>query len=188
MLDDNHFIPINVKITNCKTADNSGGYAQLAFALTEAPMSHDVCYDKNFAFQELQNSDFNDNDRDYFYLVINKNHIEGNRIYFNSVKGLTKYTFNKSNLPFQIKWIGDNLVYKKKSVKETCEAIHDISIMHENDISDLEHHMLIFGQNKIKEDINITELTSCIKKLESLLNDANEEISKLKSQIGGTTV
>lgn len=92
------FIPINIKITTMKKADNSVGYSGLAFSLTTIEMNYDMNYSNTILSQMV----FDDTNRDYWFLVIDKNALN-DRVIINSIKGLRKITPNPNNLPFQIK-------------------------------------------------------------------------------------
>lgn len=105
-------IPVNIKITTTKTADNIGNLAPCVYAYT----NHNMRLRKNYnngqlseiLVKKIKNKEYNTIiTRDYWFFVVNKNTKE---IIVNSVLGLSKLTPNINNLPFQIKW-KDNLEY-----------------------------------------------------------------------------
>jgi hypothetical protein len=102
-------IPVNIKITTTKTADNASSKKGLYYALTGEIYSGGNSWDnylKNLK-ENIKNSN-----KDYYFLVINKDNT--NDIFINSLKQISKLQANGNNLPFQIKW-SDNKKPKKQS-------------------------------------------------------------------------
>ena len=111
ILNDNEYIPINIKITTMKSSDNACSLTALLYSLTDLNISIDKFKftDINLLFDNI--SEIN---RDYYFIVLNKNN---NEIIFNSIKQLPNLTWNSSNLPFQINW-GKNKIRKLKTTSE----------------------------------------------------------------------
>ena len=111
------WLPINIKSTTTKTADNTGNLAMCVYALTDYNMDLKHSYqngEMSKIFVDcLKNKKYNKIlNRDYYFIVINK---ENGNIISNSVKGLNELTPNINNLPFQVKW-SNNTNYKYKSI------------------------------------------------------------------------
>ncbi len=94
------FYPVNIKITTTKTADNLncklGIYYALCGLLPE--FNNEIAWEKYF--QKLHEDLGKNTDRDYYFLIINKN--DPKDIFINSLKGIQ--TLQPNNLPFQCKW------------------------------------------------------------------------------------
>ncbi|GAA7472768.1 hypothetical protein MMM100_12930 [Helicobacter pylori] len=94
------FYPVNIKITTTKTADNLncklGIYYALCGLLPES--NNEIAWEKYF--QKLHKDLGKNTDRDYYFLIINKN--DPKDIFINSLKGIQ--TLQPNNLPFQCKW------------------------------------------------------------------------------------
>lgn len=92
------FYPVN--ITTTKTADNLncklGIYYALCGLLPE--FNNKIAWEKYF--QKLHKDLGKNTDRDYYFLIINKN--DPKDIFINSLKGIQ--TLQPNNLPFQCKW------------------------------------------------------------------------------------
>ncbi len=92
------FYPVN--ITTTKTADNLncklGIYYALCGLLPE--FNNEIAWEKYF--QKLHKDLGKNTDRDYYFLIINKN--DPKDIFINSLKGIQ--TLQPNNLPFQCKW------------------------------------------------------------------------------------
>ncbi len=88
------------KITTTKTADNLncklGIYYALCGLLPE--FNNEIAWEKYF--QKLHKDLGKNTDRDYYFLIINKN--DPKDIFINSLKGIQ--TLQPNNLPFQCKW------------------------------------------------------------------------------------
>jgi hypothetical protein len=101
------WLPINIKSTTTMTSDNTGNLAMCLWALTNYQIVLSNSYNNGqvskLLIDCLQNNELNENQkRDYYFLVINKN--DKCDIIINSFKGLSKLTPNVNNLPFQVKW------------------------------------------------------------------------------------
>ncbi len=94
------FYPVN--ITTTKTADNLncklGIYYALCGLLPE--FNNEIAWEKYF--QKLHKDLGKNTDRDYYFLIINKN--DPKDIFINSLKGIQTLQPNGNNLPFQCKW------------------------------------------------------------------------------------
>ncbi|GAA7867787.1 hypothetical protein HpMS191_09130 [Helicobacter pylori] len=92
------FYPVN--ITTTKTADNLNGKLGIYYALCGLLLefNNEIAWEKYF--QKLHKDLGKNTDRDYYFLVINKN--DPKDIFINSLKGIQ--TLQPNNLPFQCKW------------------------------------------------------------------------------------
>ncbi|GHR88020.1 hypothetical protein JP0109_13550 [Helicobacter pylori] len=94
------FYPVNIKTTTTKTADNLncklGIYDVLCGLLPT--FNNEIAWEKYF--QKLHKDLGKNTDRDYYFLIINKN--DPKDIFINSLKGVQ--TLQPNNLPFQCKW------------------------------------------------------------------------------------
>ncbi|KHL82851.1 restriction endonuclease Hpy8I [Helicobacter pylori] len=94
------FYPVNIKTTTTKTADNLNGklgiYDALCGLLPE--FNNEIAWEKYF--QKLHKDLGKNTDRDYYFLIINKN--DPKDVFINSLKGIQ--TLQPNNLPFQCKW------------------------------------------------------------------------------------
>ncbi len=94
------FYPINIKTTTTKTADNLNGKLGIYYALCGLlpTFNNEIAWEKYF--QKLHKDLGKNTDRDYYFLIINKN--DPKDIFINSLKGIQ--TLQPNNLPFQCKW------------------------------------------------------------------------------------
>jgi len=104
--DNETWLPVNIKITEMESADNVGNLALCVQAYTNIQLDLCSSYQNgklaDVLVKALKNGQINDNPKkDYWFLVINK---KNNKVYVNSVLGLTHLTANSNNLPFQINW------------------------------------------------------------------------------------
>ncbi|WP_121039576.1 restriction endonuclease [Helicobacter pylori] len=92
------FYPVN--ITTTKTADNLNGKLGTYYALCGLvpEFNNEIAWEKYF--QKLHKDLGKNTDRDYYFLIINKN--DPKDIFINSLKGIQ--TLQPNNLPFQCKW------------------------------------------------------------------------------------
>ncbi|MBH0280511.1 restriction endonuclease [Helicobacter pylori] len=94
------FYPVNIKTTTTKTADNLncklGIYYALCGLLPE--FNNEIAWEKYF--QKLHKDLGTNTNRDYYFLIINKN--DPKDVFINSLKGIQ--TLQPNNLPFQCKW------------------------------------------------------------------------------------
>lgn len=111
------WLPVNIKTTTMKTADNTGNLAMCVQAYTDEevllhphqtprtklskPSTNNGSMSK-ILINKLENKQLNyKTKKDYYFVVINKNN---GSIIVNSVKGLVDLTPNLHNIPFQIRW------------------------------------------------------------------------------------
>ncbi len=103
------FYPVNIKTTTTKTADNLNGklgiYHALCGLLPE--FNNEIAWEKYF--QKLHEDLGKNTDRDYYFLIINKN--DPTDIFINSLKGIQ--TLQPNNLPFQCKWDNNREIIQK---------------------------------------------------------------------------
>ncbi len=94
------FILINIKTTTTKTADNLNCKLGIYYALCGLlpTFNNEIAWEKYF--QKLHKDLGKNTDRDYYFLIINKN--DPKDIFINSLKGIQ--TLQPNNLPFQCKW------------------------------------------------------------------------------------
>jgi len=112
-------IPVNIKLTSMKTNDNVGNLSVCLYSYT----NHEMKFTKNYnngvsskiLTEKLKNKEYNNTNRDYWFLVVNKNTKE---IVINSIRGLSRLTKNMSNLPFQICW-NKNKVFFHKTIESS---------------------------------------------------------------------
>ncbi len=92
------FYPVN--ITTTKTADNLNCKLGIYYALCGLlpTFNNEIAWEKYF--QKLHKDLGKNTDRDYYFLIINKN--DPKDIFINSLKGIQ--TLQPNNLPFQCKW------------------------------------------------------------------------------------
>ncbi|MCQ2906050.1 restriction endonuclease [Helicobacter pylori] len=92
------FYPVNIKTTTTKTADNLnlGIYYALCGLVPE--FNNEIAWEKYF--QKLHKDLGTNTNRDYYFLIINKN--DPKDVFINSLKGIQ--TLQPNNLPFQYKW------------------------------------------------------------------------------------
>ncbi|MGN8376915.1 restriction endonuclease [Helicobacter pylori] len=94
------FYPVNIKITTTKTADNLNGKLGIYYALCGLlpEFNNEIAWEKYF--QKLHKDLGTNTNRDYYFLIINKN--DPKDVFINSLKGIQ--TLQPNNLPFQCKW------------------------------------------------------------------------------------
>ncbi|BAM98289.1 Type II restriction enzyme [Helicobacter pylori OK310] len=94
------FYPVN--ITTTKTADNLNCKLRIYYALCGLlpTFNNEIAWEKYF--QKLHKDLGKNTDRDYYFLIINKN--DPKDIFINSLKGIQTLQPNGNNLPFQCKW------------------------------------------------------------------------------------
>ncbi len=94
------FYPVNIKTTTTKTADNLNGKLGIYYALCDLvpTFNNEIAWEKYF--QKLHKDLGKNTNRDYYFLIINKN--DPKDIFINSLKGIQ--TLQPNNLPFQCKW------------------------------------------------------------------------------------
>ncbi|WQV81313.1 restriction endonuclease [Helicobacter pylori] len=94
------FYPVNIKTTTTKTADNLNGKLGIYYALCGLvpEFNNEIAWEKYF--QKLHKDLAKNTNRDYYFLIINKN--DPKDVFINSLKGIQ--TLQPNNLPFQCKW------------------------------------------------------------------------------------
>ncbi|GHP26528.1 restriction endonuclease [Helicobacter pylori] len=99
-LQDGRLNSVNIKITTTKTADNLNCQLGIYYALCGLlpTFNNEIAWEKYF--QKLHKDLGKNTDRDYYFLIINKN--DPKDIFINSLKGVQ--TLQPNNLPFQCKW------------------------------------------------------------------------------------
>ena len=117
------YIPINIKTTTTKSADNTGNLAMCVYSYTDEPMDIHKSYENGpmsaILSKKLRAKEYNKNSkRDYYFVVLNKT-VPGDVI-VNSLKGLTHLTPNINNLPFQINW-NKNRVFRYQRVEHAVK-------------------------------------------------------------------
>lgn len=95
------FYPVNIKITDTTHADNLNCKLGLYYALSGIMPSfpNETGWKEYFEFLKR---DLHRNDKDYYFLVINKQNSQD--IFLNSLRSLAVLQPNGNNLPFQCKW------------------------------------------------------------------------------------
>ncbi|WP_208372947.1 restriction endonuclease [Helicobacter pylori] len=94
------FYPVNIKTTTTKTADNLNCKLGIYYALCGLvpEFNNEIAWEKYF--QKLHKDLGTNTNRDYYFLIINKN--DPKDIFINFLKGIQ--TLQPNNLPFQCKW------------------------------------------------------------------------------------
>lgn len=118
----NKFYPVNLKITEGKTADNISSKFGMFYALTGLQYN-EIKNEGNLnqwePFNKALKKFYCDNDKDYYFLVIFK---EDAKILFSSLKRIDILTPNGNNLPFQCNW-GKNIIPTTRSKDEQQKYI-----------------------------------------------------------------
>lgn len=121
------FIPVNIKLTDKKQADNVSSKLGLFYALTGIRPENvkGINYWKSYNEKLAENYDSTCN-TDYYFIIYDKN---TENICINSLKRINKLTPNGNNLPFQCNW-GDheNRSYSTRNKEEQCKYLMDIYI------------------------------------------------------------
>lgn len=102
--DENFFIPVNIKVTNGnKNSDNTNCKLGLYYSLTGVipKFKNGISWDNYF--QVLSNDMNCREDRDYYFLIVNKD--DRNDVFFTSLKTMSNLVSSGNNLPFQCDWI-----------------------------------------------------------------------------------
>ncbi|MFP6174453.1 restriction endonuclease [Helicobacter pylori] len=94
------FYPVNIKTTTTKTADNLNGKLGIYYALCGLvpEFNNEIAWEKYF--QKLHKDLGKNTNKDYYFLIINKN--DPKDVFINSLKGIQ--TLQPNNLPFQCRW------------------------------------------------------------------------------------
>ncbi|UOS17340.1 restriction endonuclease [Helicobacter pylori] len=103
------FYPVNLKTTTTKTAGNLNCKLGIYYALCGLlPIfNNEIAWEKYF--QKLHKDLGKNTDRDYYFLIINKN--DPKDIFINSLKGIQ--TLQPNNLPFQCKWDNNRKIIQR---------------------------------------------------------------------------
>ncbi|MGL2613937.1 restriction endonuclease [Helicobacter pylori] len=112
------FYPVNIKTTTTKTADNLNGKLGIYYALCGLvpEFNNEIAWEKYF--QKLHKDLGKNTNRDYYFLIINKN--DPKDVFINSLKGIQ--TLQPNNLPFQCKW-DDNRKIVQRDFNESKNFI-----------------------------------------------------------------
>ena len=99
--ENNAFIPVNIKVSTTKTADNLNCKLGIYYALTGQipPFNNGVSWENYF---KTLSENLQENTADYYFLIINKDNPSD--VFATSLKGLKSINPNGNNLPFQAKW------------------------------------------------------------------------------------
>ncbi|WP_187832279.1 restriction endonuclease [Helicobacter pylori] len=106
------FYPVNIKTTTTKTADNLNGKLGIYYALCGLlpEFNNEIAWEKYF--QKLHKDLGKNTDRDYYFLIINKN--DPKDVFINSLKGIQ--TLQPNNLPFQCKWDNNREIVQRNFI------------------------------------------------------------------------
>ncbi|RVZ49101.1 restriction endonuclease [Helicobacter pylori] len=107
------FYPINIKITTTKTADNFNGKLGIYYALCGLlpEFNNEIAWEKYF--QKLHKDLGKNTNKDYYFLIINKN--DPKDVFINSLKGIQ--TLQPNNLPFQCKWDNNREIVQRNFIE-----------------------------------------------------------------------
>ncbi|PDW32522.1 restriction endonuclease [Helicobacter pylori] len=103
------FYPVNIKTTTTKTADNLNCKLGIYYALCGLvpEFNNEIAWEKYF--QKLHKDLGKNTNRDYYFLIINKN--DPKDVFINSLKGIQ--TLQPNNLPFQCKWDNNRKIVQR---------------------------------------------------------------------------
>ncbi|MCQ2716197.1 restriction endonuclease [Helicobacter pylori] len=103
------FYPVNIKTATTKTADNLNCKLGIYYALCGLvpEFNNEIAWEKYF--HKLHKDLGKNTDRDYYFLIINKN--DPKDIFINSLKGIQ--TLQPNNLPFQCKWDNNRKIVQR---------------------------------------------------------------------------
>ncbi|GAA7721818.1 hypothetical protein HpCOL13_13120 [Helicobacter pylori] len=107
------FYPVNIKTTTTKTADNLNGKLGIYYALCGLvpELNNEIAWEKYF--QKLHKDLGTNTNRDYYFLIINKN--DPKDVFINSLKGIQ--TLQPNNLPFQCKWDNNREIVQRNFIE-----------------------------------------------------------------------
>ncbi|WQW67505.1 restriction endonuclease [Helicobacter pylori] len=107
------FYPVNIKTTTTKTADNLNGKLGIYYALCGLvpEFNNEIAWEKYF--HKLHKDLGKNTDRDYYFLIINKN--DPKDVFINSLKGIQ--TLQPNNLPFQCKWDNNRKIVQRNFIE-----------------------------------------------------------------------
>lgn len=96
------FFPVNIKVTTTDTADNLNCKLGIYYALTGLMPDFSNGIDWLNYFERLKENMGKNQNKDYYFLIINKNNPE--EIFATTLKSIKKLQANGNNLPFQCRW------------------------------------------------------------------------------------
>lgn len=96
------FYPVNIKVTTTDTADNLNCKLGIYYALTGLMPDFSNGIDWLNYFERLKENMGKNQDKDYYFLIINKSNPE--EIFATTLKSIKKLQANGNNLPFQCRW------------------------------------------------------------------------------------
>ncbi|EJB90207.1 restriction endonuclease Hpy8I [Helicobacter pylori Hp H-19] len=107
------FYPVNIKTTTTKTADNLNGKLGIYYALCGLlpEFNNEIAWEKYF--HKLHKDLGKNTNRDYYFLIINKN--DPKDVFINSLKGIQ--TLQPNNLPFQCKWDNNRKIVQRSFIE-----------------------------------------------------------------------
>ncbi|GAA9750496.1 hypothetical protein VN0175_14390 [Helicobacter pylori] len=107
------FYPVNIKTTTTKTADNLNCKLGIYYALCGLvpEFNNEIAWEKYF--QKLHEDLGKNTNRDYYFLIINKN--DPKDVFINSLKGIQ--TLQPNNLPFQCKWDDNRKIVQRRFIE-----------------------------------------------------------------------
>ncbi len=111
-----NYQPVNIKATTTHTADNASSKKGLYYAMTGEEYKGGEAWP---GFLKALKANMKDTDKDYYFLIANK---ETGEVTWNSIKGVNTLTPNGSNLPFQIRW-DKNKEYVQKSFEDVKKMV-----------------------------------------------------------------
>ncbi|GAA8273929.1 hypothetical protein HpDR2_11250 [Helicobacter pylori] len=109
------FYPVNIKTTTTKTADNLNGKLGIYYALCGLlpEFNNEIAWEKYF--HKLHKGLGTNTNRDYYFLIINKN--DPKDVFINSLKGIQTLQPNGNNLPFQCKWDNNRKIVQRSFIE-----------------------------------------------------------------------
>lgn len=109
-------MPINIKVSACKSADNSVSKKAIYYALTGII---DSKIERNQEFFASLKNNMKDTNKDYYFIIIDKNN---GKAFHTSLKQLQYLTPNGNNPPFQINW-NKNKTRSVKTFVQVCNMV-----------------------------------------------------------------
>lgn len=101
--DNSLFIPIDIKVSKLKNADNTNSKLSIFYVISGVDPDEITDISKwDIFFKSLTNYRGTNKNKDFYFLVVNKNNPKD--IFFTSLKTIKELTPNANNLPFQCKW------------------------------------------------------------------------------------
>lgn len=116
---DGHYC--DIKISNLSGADNTNAKHGIYYFLT-GQNPDKISNAQSKFFKAMKENEKADDERDYFYIVINKNNHKD--IFITSLKNIPEVNINPNNLPFQAKW-NDCRKAKKRTWEEAKQFLLD---------------------------------------------------------------